>query len=241
MNKITKWLNTKDFEEGTALYEQYGTNKVLLAWYQKGKNSAAEKSLLAELKKLETIAEVIDEQVKKPIQKVYTTNLHILSTAKDKRMAKEKAATVSKSVLPSDADDAPEEVKNIVQRRKFLFSQVNRYHAILCQERNDVQRAALAIKLMLAWDEIEVLWRKTQHYDKHRELPVELPKVDIEIASGESLTKRLLTLRSYRSKCQKGILKAERLPEIEAEINEIELILEGLEDETKQHDNNQKS
>ena len=94
---------------------------------------------------------------------------------------------------------------------------------------------------MLAWDEIEVLWRKTQYYDKHRELPVELPKVSIEISTGESLTKRLLTLRSYRSKCQKGILKAERLPEIEAEINEIELILEGLEDETKQHDNNQKS
>jgi len=216
-NEITDWLNTgKDYNRGIALYEKYGTEKALLSWYKMGKNSAALSSLIDELKKLENMAVIIQKQIE-------TKPIPILSVQKKK-------VNQVKSIRPTDQDDAPEEVKILVKRRKEVFGEVNRLHAIL-SETDDLKRAIAAVKLITAWDEIESIWIKTNYFDVHKQLPVELPKVVIEIDRGESLMKRLNNLRSIRSKCKSGRLNPDRLPEVEAEIHEIELLIESSEDE----------
>lgn len=217
-NEITNWLNTgKDYNRGIELYEKYGTEKALLCWYKMGKNSAALSSLIDELKKLENMAVIIQKQIE-------TKPIPILS------VQKKKVFNQVKSIRPSDQDDAPQEVLRLIQRRKELFGEVNRLHAIL-SETDDLKRAIAAVKLITAWDEIESIWIKTNYFDVHKQLPVELPKVMIEINRGESLMKHLNNLRSVRSKCKSGRLNPDRLPQVEAEIHEIELLIESSEDE----------
>lgn len=221
MNEITKWLIGKDYQEGVKLYEKYGTNKAYLKWYKVGKNSVSYKSLIDELKKLENVIKTTP-QPQKEVEIIQGKSLFSKPKIQEKEL---------KSILPSDRDDAPEDVKKMVARRKELYQQGNRLHAIASTTKDENERAIVAVKIVLTFDELEELWRKSHFYDLHLKLPIEVPEIDLKITEGESLLKRLNTLRTYRTKCNKGILKAERLPIIEAEIHELELLIEGTQDE----------
>lgn len=221
---IKEWLNSnpKDYWQGVELYSNERHNKALLNWYRLGKNSVSLQSLIEELRKVSLVIEKSLVSVNTPVLK--TTSKKPLDVFTKKKREE------PRGFLPSDKDDAPEEVKRMVARRKILFLEVNRLHAVISRCTNDLERAVLAIQIVESWDEIEKLWRKTNYYDNHLSLPVELPTVEIQIKEGESLVKRLQTLRSYRSKCQKGILSADRLPSILAEIESLELLIESSED-----------
>lgn len=221
MNEIKTWLKSgRDFQQGRLLYEKYGSSAVYKQLFDKGKNAVSFKFLVDELGKLE---ETIPDE--KQVLKV------VVPGVIPKLFARPTKPVVQDYVRPSDSPDAPEEVKKLVARRKYLYAITNRLLAIVGTNITDLERAVMTIELMMSWDEIEQIWIKTNHYDKPPHvLPYELPEIDLNISSGESLRSRLTNLRTYKTRALKGY-KPENLPKIQAEINEIELLIESSEDE----------
>lgn len=220
MNEITNWLKAgKDFDKGRVLYEKYGTNTVFKHLFKAGKNAVSHKFLIEELGKLEG---AIPER-KQVEKQVVGGDLPKLFSKPNKQIVKEYTP-------PSDHVTAPEEVKKLVERRKYLYAITNRLHAGFSTNLSEIEQAVITIELMMCWDEIEQIWIKTNYFNRHGELPYELPTIELNIVSGESLTKRLTNLRTYKSRCLKGY-KPDDLPKIQAEINEIELLIESSEDE----------
>ena len=220
MNEIKTWLKSgRDFEAGRLQYEKYGDSSVYKHLFKKGKNAVSFKYLIEELQKLEVL--IPDEKV---VLKA------VVPGVIPKLFSRPVKPVIQDYVRPSDDVKAPEEVKKLIARRKYLYAINNRLLAIVGTNISELERSVITIELMMSWDEIEQIWIKTNYFDKHSELPFELPTIDLNITSGESLSKRLTNLRTYKSRALKGY-KPENLPVIQAEINEIELLIESSEDE----------
>ena len=93
----------------------------------------------------------------------------------------------------------------------------------------------LALNLKDNWYEIAKLWEITKHYDNTGQVLEKQKAVKIELKAGESLTKRLYTLRTYISPTylkRKPETKREAYKaNILAEITKIEQLIEDQEDE----------
>ena len=140
--------------------------------------------------------------------------------------------TITKMKPTADDATAPDEVKDLVNRRRHLYSEANRLHAVLFHQAitdpakfTDEDRGKLANALLKVWDEIGSIWYKTNHYDEKGSLPTPIPEVDIIPKNGELALRAVLNHRSKLSKARKGRLKHD-VPTLEAQLQALERILE---------------
>ncbi|WP_394990944.1 hypothetical protein [Emticicia sp.] len=107
MNAIKYWLESNgSFEDGLRLFELFGNNQTWLSTFQNiGESEFTSEQLHKQLSSLVIVAEAKPEQLKQELSK------QIIST-----------------IAPSDLTDAPEAIKEAVNRRKYLYSSVNREH-----------------------------------------------------------------------------------------------------------------
>lgn len=111
--EIENWLETEStYEEGVLLYEKYGTNKTWLSTFQSlGETEFTFEQLKKELSKLKVNSsrtQITHELTQIPTQLTQKQLIHGFSA--------------------SDLPDAPEEIKKVVERRKYLYGHVNREH-----------------------------------------------------------------------------------------------------------------
>ena len=100
-------------------------------------------------------------------------------------------------------------------------------------EQTEAKKLAFSIKDN--WHEIAELWEITKHFDNTGQVLEKQKAVKIELKAGESLTKRLYTLRTYISPTylkRKPEAKREVYKnDILAQIKKIEQLIEDQEDE----------
>jgi hypothetical protein len=113
---------------------------------------------------------------------------------------------VKRGVNPSESIAAPPEIKASVAKRKELYGEMRETHArlkMMCFEAHkfiNQDRAQTRQQLQRICDEIDVHWKLSKYYDKHRELPPPVIQPElIEITDVNHLVKRRHTLRTYLS------------------------------------------
>ena len=111
--EIQNWLQSDStYEEGLRLYERFGLNKTWLSTFQNlGETEFTVEQLRKELSLLTVSYELTTQNVE-------LTQIPTQLTQKQ----------LIHGVSASDLPDAPEEIKKVVERRKYLYAHVNREH-----------------------------------------------------------------------------------------------------------------
>lgn len=206
MKDIRTWLDgDRDFTQGQQLYEKHGKDQANKILFSLGDTPLGRKKLAPALEAMLNEVIPIPEKTGK-----YARRGH----------------------FPSDDLKAPEPVRELVARRRFLYQQTQRLQSVLHhmslyepEKFTDAQRGKKALELLDIWDEIGTIWFRTNHYDEKGYLPEPLPKVTVTLQPGELVLRALNNKRSQLSKCRSGRLKLD-IPTIEAEIIELEKMLE---------------
>lgn len=111
--EIQNWLDSEgSFEKGVLLYEKYGSNRTWLSTFQ----SLGDTEFTYEQLKKELSSLAVNSSV---------THLPIQLTQKPAQLTQKQ---LIHGVSASDLPDAPEEIKKVVERRKYLYGHVNREH-----------------------------------------------------------------------------------------------------------------
>ena len=107
MKAIQHWLDSNgSFDEGLRLFEAFGNNQTWLTTFRNiGESDFTIEHLRKQLSSFSAATEAKPEQLKQEVSK------QLIST-----------------IAPSDLPDAPETIKEVVNRRKYLYASVNREH-----------------------------------------------------------------------------------------------------------------
>lgn len=106
-----------------------------------------------------------------------------------------------------------------------LYKEANFLFIELEHEADEEKRKEMVFRILDLMDEVQQLWDEADFVKKFGQLP-NFDKSGIENLSESQMTKRINTLRTYISKAKKGKLKAEKIPEWEAEKKELENALQ---------------
>lgn len=211
MESIKNWLSgSRDFAVGKALYFQHGKSNALKDLFESMGDSSFTRGKL---------------------EKALT---ELAGQLKDVATSKPGTKKAVASLIPlSERPDAPDEVKALIEARKQLYGQAKAMHEKLYimtvdhEERyNESERGIVATQLMRAWDDIELSWKRTLHFDREGKLPPAPLKVQIVFRPGDTLLRAITNKRSELSKTRKGIISKKTLEELEAELDELERMYE---------------
>ncbi|MDN3688684.1 AAA family ATPase [Cyclobacterium jeungdonense] len=138
------------------------------------------------------------------------------SQAKERPYQVEQGSTAASS--PTYSEPTREEWAPLYKEANFLFIELE-------HETDEDKRKEMAFQILDLMDQVQELWDKADFVKKYGQLP-DFDKSGIENLSEAQMTKRINTLRTYISKAKKGKLKAEKIPEWEAEKKELENALQ---------------
>ncbi|MCR9064478.1 MAG: hypothetical protein NXI00_10965 [Cytophagales bacterium] len=193
---IQSWLKNKDYALGVELYRRFGSSAYLKILFSKGPDTYNSAKLEAEMKGL----------------------LSVTEPAKQQPLAKEYVAQ-KKDILPSEASDAPAEIKSAISKRKSLYAQVrvNRdklSDAYLTDNESGLDLNMLAHEILNAWDGIRDCWELTNFYDKYQRLPEKVQnETDYDTWPTDVLNKTFLNNYKYIKKYLHNIKKREAVIE----------------------------
>lgn len=216
---INSWLNgERNYTEGTRLYKQYGSSKVLANLFAQSQNVYTEKKLLQELQKLNEATEPQPVPVVAAQPKLRQKDIMRLSTFQPKKQ--------QHTFVPVDLSNAPKALQNLDQRRRQLFQQAAEVKAALDADQfTTAEERYKAVKLI---DEnfyghrgIQQIWQRIDFWQKYgRFIPFHATKPTKPV-DREALHKRLTTVRTYLSRYKKKG-NAEKYEEYLKELLDIE-------------------
>jgi hypothetical protein len=199
---INSWLNgAKDYTEGTRLYQQYGSSKVLANLFAQSQNSYTVNKLLQELQQLNEATEP------QPVL-ISSTGVKTMRQKDIMRLASFKPKKQQHTFVPVDLTNAPKALQQLDQRRRQLFQQAAEVKAALDAEQFTTHAERFkAVKLI---DEnfyghrgIQQIWQRIDFWQKYgRFLPFHATKPSKPV-DREALHKRLTTVRTYLSRYKK--------------------------------------
>jgi predicted kinase len=114
----------------------------------------------------------------------------------------------------TSVDPLKEEWSPMFKEANFLFIELD-------HEENEEKREQMVFRILDLMDQVQDLWEKADFIKEHGHAP-NFNSAGIEDMSDAQRSKRINTLRTYISKAKKGKLKAEKIPEWEAEKLELE-------------------
>ncbi|MEH0156436.1 hypothetical protein V6R21_19970 [Limibacter armeniacum] len=195
MNAIHEVLKHWNYERAYQIFREHSTSHFLKELLQ-NETSFNTKKLQQELQKLSEKAEVA-KQVEKSTKEF------------------------SKSKFPN----APEEVRQLEQQKNELFAIVsaNKMRLDLVPEGEQLNEAIT--ELMGIWEKIYACWDQLDHYREHGKLPdparqPERIEIDTEKIDRAQLQKRLSNVRTYISRTNKKLEKAETDSDRQKELEE---------------------
>lgn len=109
---------------------------------------------------------------------------------------------------------------------KPIFKEAHFRFQEMTEEMSDEERKELAFAVLNQMDEVEVIWKQKAFLQKFGVSPG-FEFQGLESLSPTQMQRRILTLRTYITKAKKGKGKAEKIPEWEAEIEELERRMRG--------------
>ena len=193
---IIAWQKNKDYQLGVEIYLQFGKSAYYKELFQKYETTFNKNLLEKELQNL------LDE---------YTTPK--IQTQETHKKIQESRSTAR----PSDAENAPEEIKKAIKRRKYLYAVAKSNHGKLLElfwaKSEDINlHNKLNHETLDAWDEIKSLWDLTNFYDANLRLPNKI-KTDLVLESidSEILNKTYENNYKYIHKYGKDAAKIEKI------------------------------
>ena len=164
---ISLWLGRqKDFQSGVEIYERLGSNYALKAKFRGG-----ETSLRLELLE-KAMQDLLIEIGKKDAPALTKTEL--------KAEAREYQIETIHNVRPSDLPNAPEAVKAVRTKRRNLFDEFKRCHALLNFNTPKDERIIICLRIPEIREEIDACWRFTNYYDTNLKIPAKEESKTIE-------------------------------------------------------------
>lgn len=216
---INSWLNgERNYSEGTRLYKQYGSSKVLANLFAQSQNVYTEKKLLQELQKLNEATEPQPVPVVAAQPKLRQKDIMRISSFKPKKQ--------QQTFVPVDLSNAPKALQNLDQRRRQLFQQAAEVKAALDADQfTTPEERYKAVKLIddnfYGHRGIQQIWQRIDFWQKYgRFIPFHATKPTKPV-DREALHKRLTTVRTYLSRYKKKG-NAEKYEEYLKELLDIE-------------------
>lgn len=210
VEQIDKWIaEGNPYNDGVAIYAQYGFSLVLKNLFAKGPNNYNTDKLGAELLKL--LAKHQHQSVKPKVKKAIRTK----SVQKD--LSKNDNTTTLPKQTPRysqlrvpgyNFNDLPEQLKYEWQLRIRLFKEAESHHYRLDTFKTTVDRRRSVDIILQNFDKIDELWDRLDYWGKHK---IVLPEVDksapkqTEITDPLEMIKRRNNLRANISKGRKKI------------------------------------
>jgi len=156
---ISLWLGRKkDFEAGVLIYERLGDNLSLKLMFRGGETAL----------RLELLTDALQEL----LITIGKTDAPVLTVKELKKEAREYQVESIHGIRASDLPNALDEVKAVRNRRRNLFDEFKRCHALLNFHTPKKERAVICLRIPAIREEINECYRFTNYYDEHLKAPV---------------------------------------------------------------------
>lgn len=205
---IQKWLDSgRDYQVGVEIYRRLGDNGFLKklfieedAWNRKE----------------------LTEQLIKLLDKLKPSAEHQLSSSSIVANKAEIQQLLRDELKPSsERMDAPEQIKEAIKRRKFLYAQARDAHSKIkiLNETNSVEakerRLELCTLILNSFDEIKNLWDITNFFDTYKKMPENTHSVPTNFEQLDIITLNTDWLIDYKyiRKNQKNLALKDRVNE----------------------------
>ena len=249
-NIITWFHNNRPFEEGVALYQQYGSNVNLKRIFARGFTDFAAGLLLNEFTELHKSLE--KSLPKKPLV-LQVANQKVVLV--DEKVKTEPAAEENVNVVTIDLEGLqynkldyvrlPEHLKALVVLRTKLYVKSSSLHKKLGSCYSDESRGQLAETIVENMRENAEIWQELDYWKKtntilgnHKSFKAEVIKTELSDLPLHELQKRLMNRRTNISTYKKWIKenpdkedicqkKAAKIGEWEIEVLNIETLLKN--------------
>lgn len=218
--ELQRILGNWDYEAGLAWFKNHVQGKFFLKeLFSKSKDAYNQQKLRQELH--EVLQQLPDEHPQ------------VLPAAKQKtpdqkpllQLPKEVREELNPVKVVEQAASSPEEYQ-LDEEWKPLYKQAMYRRAQLREEMSEDERKENAFEVLNLMDQVQEIWEKKDFLKKYGHLPEFGNNGVEELTTVQRLT-RIRTIRTYISKAKKGKLNAERIPEWEAEIIELERGING--------------
>lgn len=217
--KITNWLREPAFETGLKIYQKHGKDD-----YWKSFLESLGRTSITENKLIELMKQLLEELQTAPKQVQYV----VFSPKQNKLVTSQK-------IRASDSPDAHPDILKLVEERKLLWREAYSTFSKITLINDQEERLNAAKLINENWRRILKIWVITAEYDDDQtKLPQKEVKGNIIAKDINNLYKTLCYLRQTRSKIKAGRLRQfsveeptiDKLAQIEADIDEIEHLLE---------------
>lgn len=192
---IHHWLgSSRDYDIGLELLRRFGNSDFLLKMLSTGKDYWNEKTLSEELTKLRD---------------------SVQSFEKEEKFVKAKEIVTESLKRPSDAENAPIEIKEIVAKRKVIYNEGKKLHARLKLYTDDEERYRACMRILEIRQELKKMWSFTNFYDDNLRLPenVQVETLKWEGLDDFSLNQQWHTNYKYVNKFMTDKTKTDKLKE----------------------------
>jgi hypothetical protein len=213
VEQINNWVDSgKPYNDGVAIYAQYGFSLVLKNLFAKGPNKYNTDKLDAELLKL--LAKHQYKSVKPKAKKVVRTKnvQKNLSKVDNTPPPSKHTPRYSQLQVPGyNFNELPEQLKYEWQLRIKLFKEAEAHHYRLDTLTTNEQRKESVDLILANFNKIDELWDRLDYWGKHKIVLPEINKEEKpkEITDPIEMIKRRNNLRANISKGRKkiGLLK----------------------------------
>jgi hypothetical protein len=213
-------LNEWDYDQGLKWFRAHVEGKFFLKeLFGKGNDPYNSQKLRQELTQiLDQLTEASAVDLPKANPKK-TEELPLLKLPREVIQEIKPGKVVEKASMSPQEWELDQEWKPLYRQAMYRRSQLN-------EDMSEEQRKEIAYEVLDLMDQVQEIWQKKDFLRKYGQLP-EYKNPGLEGMDILALSTRKRTLRTYLSKAAKGILKKDRIPEWEAEIQEIERRMKG--------------
>jgi hypothetical protein len=187
---IEAWISNQDYQTGVELYRRFGNSAFMLKMFENGESNFNRDKLL------QSLTELITNEQLKPVL-IEKERVHEVLEDDSKRL--------------SDRSTAPDEIKDAIKRRKYLYATAREKHGNLklLSKKGDgdqEERRLIAMVILDKFDDINKIWNKTSFYDNRGRLPVTKVNLEVDFSGADTveLNKKWLTNYKYVKRAVKN-------------------------------------
>ena len=212
----SEWTYNQNYQQGLMILQQSNISPTILTWLQKAENTATK----AMMKKLITALIHAQQSTPLPTQKQPEKPTKPL-------LSEQKATKSQLKGYDENAQDAPESVKALVEKRKKLFQQKRNTKAQLNQivwfesRFSNTERGIKKNEHEDIITELKEVWKDINYYRQYGTLPSPIV-IDKPPINANEIRLRINTLRTYISKAKKSDKKPKRYDEYLQELYALE-------------------
>lgn len=213
--KIQYLLKKWDFDQALEIYLEHGDSDTMKFLFQQPWSEFIDSQLKDEIKEMARSFPIVEHEIKGPKSEVKIDQ-------EEKRDLKKHLP--ARLPYQEDQIEYPEELQELVLKRKGLFSEANHFRYILfTKAESEKERKELAFKIKANFREIERIWAILNFWKEHKTLSPDIITVNTGGMTVKEMANRIKNLRTYISKSRSGKKNYKlSIDQMQAELNDLE-------------------